>query len=56
MAKIICPDYDVENEHWQRVIELSREIDNLKKEMASEESKKLSKCQIQLVKRWWNVF
>ena len=41
IARIMCPDNDPDNQHWKRVEELSREINDLKKEMAAEENKKL---------------
>ena len=42
MAKLICPEYDAENEQWKRVNNLSKEIDDYKKAILIEESKKFS--------------
>ena len=45
LAKIICPLYDAQDEHWMRVTQLTKDIDNLKKEIAAEELKKwLNRC------------
>ena len=41
LAKMICPQYYPENEHWKRVLELSSDIDKVKKEMATKEEKKI---------------
>ena len=41
LAKMICPQYDPKNEHWKRVLELSSDIDKVKKEMATKEEKKI---------------
>ena len=44
LAKLICPQYDENNENWKRVMALSQEISLLKKEMVVLQNKK-SKAQ-----------
>ena len=46
LAKIICPEYDANNEVWMKVNELSKDIDNLKKEIATEELKRSNETAI----------
>lgn len=41
IAKLICPEYNAENEQWKKVNNLSRDIENLKKKILLEESKKI---------------
>ena len=42
IAKIICPQYDRMNEHWERVNQVSTEISELKKEMILQQQKKIA--------------
>ena len=41
LAKIICPKYDAENEHWIKVTSITNDIERLKKDMRTEELKKI---------------
>ena len=39
LAKIICPEYDKDNEQWKRVTELSKNISDLRNEIIKEQKK-----------------
>ena len=41
LTKIICRKYDHQNEHWMTVSSMTPDIDNLKKDTAAQELKKI---------------
>ena len=40
LAKIISPKYDPNNEHWAQVLSLTKDLENVKNEIAAEEKNK----------------